>query len=96
MGMGLLYRRTKQGEGLFRFHGWFLRRDVATATWCPFFVGEERWSRLGLDATYFGGERSFVVGDAPSFAEVVRLGDLLDKNCTDASGFLGQRAIGFL
>lgn len=62
----------------------------------PSSLGKKDGSRLGLDATYFGGERSFVVGDAPSFAEVVRLGDLLDKNCTDASGFLGQRAIGFL
>jgi hypothetical protein len=48
----------------------------------PSSSGKNDGSGLGLDATHSSGIRSLTVRDAPSFAEVVRLGVPMDKKCS--------------
>jgi hypothetical protein len=59
------------------------------STWFPHFVGEERWVWGGCGPTHPIRDRSFVVGDALSCIEVVCLGDLLDKECSNTIETLG-------
>lgn len=59
----------------------------------PSSMGNKDRSGLGVDATHPGGERSFEVGLAPSYVEVVSSAERFsNKELLVANGFLGQRA----
>ena len=56
-------------------------------------MGKKDGSRLGVDASHLGEERSFGVGVAPSYVEVVSLTvSSLNKKLPIANEILGQRA----